>query len=275
MFRASKLWSLQLFSGTGKSRIAEAVSNEIESTFYSVSSADLLSSWFGESEKLIKELFQHARRKTGRAIIFIDEIDSLCRKRDSKEAETTRRVKTELLKQMEGANKRSAEEADVFFLGATNCPWELDSAFLRRFEKRVYIPLPDREARRDLLSIHLGDVKVSLSDAEWNRILDRTEGFSESDLATCISDALLEPIREMSENIIWKWSEDKKWLAPCEDGVPGAIRLRLQSIPRDKVQPRPLLFKDLMRSLDANHSTVSIDDLQKYAQFTTSFGQIG
>jgi len=147
--------------GTGKSRMAQAVSSEISSTFYSVSSSDLLSSWFGESEKLIKELFAHARNvEGGKAIIFIDEIDSLCRKRDSKEAETTRRVKTELLKQLEGASKTN--KTDIFFLCATNCPWELDTAFLRRFEKRIFITLPDRDARKSLFKIHLGNVSVDL-----------------------------------------------------------------------------------------------------------------
>ena len=77
-------------------------------------------------------------------LIFIDEIDSICRKRNMKEEEHTRRIKTELLKQMEGADISSSQDENIFFLCATNCPWELDSAFLRRFQKRVYIPLPDK-----------------------------------------------------------------------------------------------------------------------------------
>ena len=72
-------------------------------------------------------------------VIFIDELDGLCRKRVSTEEDYTRRIKTELLRQIENATNRS-----VFLLGATNCPWELDSAFLRRFQKRAYVPLPDR-----------------------------------------------------------------------------------------------------------------------------------
>jgi len=72
-------------------------------------------------------------------IIFIDELDGLCRKRVSTEEEYTRRIKTELLRQIENATNSS-----IFLLCATNCPWELDSAFLRRFQKRVYVPLPDR-----------------------------------------------------------------------------------------------------------------------------------
>ena len=76
-------------------------------------------------------------------VVFIDEIDSLCRQRSSREEEHTRRIKTELLKQMEGANN-SGDNRNIFLLCATNCPWELDSAFIRRFQRRIYVPLPDK-----------------------------------------------------------------------------------------------------------------------------------
>ena len=74
-------------------------------------------------------------------MVFIDEVDSICRRRSAQEEEHTRRIKTELLHQMEGADKM---EEGVFLLCATNCPWELDPAFLRRFQRRIYIPLPCR-----------------------------------------------------------------------------------------------------------------------------------
>ena len=87
-------------------------------------------------------------------VIFIDEIDSICRQRSSREEEYTRRIKTELLKQMEGADN-SSQADKVFVLCATNCPWELDSAFLRRFQKRIYIPLPDRySVRASTVELH-------------------------------------------------------------------------------------------------------------------------
>ena len=253
--------------------MAQAVSTEIESVFYSVSSSDLLSSWFGESEKLIKELFQHARSTDRKAIVFIDEIDSLCRKRDSKEAEATRRVKTELLKQMEGAGDERGK--DIFLLCATNCPWDIDSAFLRRFEKRIYIGLPGRDARKQLIDIHLGDVQVSLTEKEWERVINRTEGFSGSDLATCASDALLEPVREIQNCKLWKWSEDKTFLMPASEGEAGSIGLRLESIPKEKVQPRAIMFDDLMKALNANHRTVSQQELDRYNEFTESYGHVG
>lgn len=259
--------------GTGKSRLAEAISSEIDSQFYSVSSADLLSSWFGESEKLIKELFEKARLQEGKAIIFVDEIDSICRKRDSKEAEATRRIKTELLKQLEGANHQN--ESDVFFICATNCPWELDTAFLRRFEKRIYLALPERKARKTLLEICLGEIKFDLNEKELGDFLDQTDGYSGSDIATCVSDALLEPIRELQETTHWIWSGDKTFLTPSSSDVPEAIALRMNNIPHDKVQPRAVNFKDLTKSLCANRRTITPEELERYELFTQTYGQMG
>ena len=126
----------------GKSYLAKAVATESDATFFAVSSADLISKWQGESERLVRNLFEMARESDGgRAIIFIDEVDSLCGSRSEGESDSARRVKTEFLVQMDGVGKG---KSDVLVLGATNVPWELDAAIRRRFEKRVYIPLPER-----------------------------------------------------------------------------------------------------------------------------------
>mmetsp|Transcript_22545 Transcript_22545/g.40100 ORF Transcript_22545/g.40100 Transcript_22545/m.40100 type:complete len:322 (+) Transcript_22545:402-1367(+) len=145
--------------GTGKSYLAKAVATEADSTFFSVSSADLVSKWQGESERLVRNLFEMARESPGaKAIIFIDEVDSLCGSRTEGESDSARRIKTEFLVQMDGVGKT---EGDVLVLGATNVPWELDAAIRRRFEKRVYIPLPEKEARSIMVKIHLGDTPNS------------------------------------------------------------------------------------------------------------------
>ncbi|XP_065064537.1 vacuolar protein sorting-associated protein 4A-like [Rhopilema esculentum] len=270
---ARKPWrKILLFGppGTGKSRIARAISSEVASTFYSVSCSDLLSSWFGETEKLIKDLFNNAKMKSGRSIIFIDEIDGLCRRRNSNEQEQTRRIKTELLKQMESTD--TEEESNVFILGATNCPWELDSAFVRRFQKRIYIPLPDKSTRKELFHIHLKSVPFQITNQEWTKLLEQSEGYSGSDLSTCVADAIFEPLRELESSTFWKWNQDGKTVSPCKQHEEGAVKIRFENIPPEQVTPRSVEYKDLKSALDKNTRTVNFDELHCYVNFST-FGR--
>lgn len=259
--------------GTGKSRLAQALSSKIDSTFYSVSSSDLVSSWVGESEKLIKELFQHAFNQSGRSVIFIDEIDSICRQRSSREEEYTRRIKTELLKQMEGAD--NSDMADkIFLLCATNCPWELDSAFLRRFQKRIYIPLPDRNARLELMKINTKQNKISLTDKEWELLVDQTEGYSGSDISNMILEALFGPIRDLQKSLHWKPGPDGMF-KPCEGGDEEAINMAFKDLPPEKIVPREVTVQDFMNSVRTNRKTISESELKHFHDFTQQFGETG
>lgn len=145
----------------------------------------------------MRQLFKLAREKKP-SIIFIDEIDALCSNRDSgsANAEDTARIKTEFLVQMDGLGN---DNEGVFLLGATNLPWALDPAVRRRFQKRIHAPLPDEKARGELFKVHLGEMSASLGNTEWayRDLAMRTNGFSGSDIANLVQDALMIPIKKI------------------------------------------------------------------------------
>lgn len=129
--------------GTGKTLIGKCIAAHSQATFFSISASTLTSKWIGEGEKLVRALFRYARAKQP-SVIFLDEIDSLLSKRKDSEHESSRRLKTEFLIQLEGANTTN-EQDRLLLVGATNLPQELDDAARRRFTKRLYIPLPEFE----------------------------------------------------------------------------------------------------------------------------------
>jgi vacuolar protein-sorting-associated protein 4 len=178
--------------GTGKSFIAKAVATESGSKFYAVSSSDLISKWQGESEKLVKHLFATARANAP-SVIFIDEIDALAGARSDGDNESSRRVKTEIMIQMQGMNN---DNARLMVLGATNTPWTLDPAIRRRFEKRIYIPLPGTAARKTMFKLHLGGDGDNLTSRDFKELAAATEGYSGSDIAVLCKEALMGPVRE-------------------------------------------------------------------------------
>lgn len=182
--------------GTGKSYLAKAVATEANnSTFISVSSSDLVSKWLGESEKLVRSLFEIARERKP-SIIFIDEVDSLCSSRSDNESESARRIKTEFLIQMQGVGHDTND--GILVLGATNIPWTLDSAIRRRFEKRIFIPLPEENARLEMFKIHLGtQTPHELTEANFRELARRTQQYSGADISIVVRDALMQPIRKV------------------------------------------------------------------------------
>ena len=190
--------------GTGKSYLAKACATECESTFFSVSSADLVSKWQGESERLVKNLFEMAREKKP-SLIFIDEVDSLCGKRTEGENESSRRIKTEFLVQMDGCGNSTE---GILTLGATNTPWELDEAFRRRFQKKVYISLPDPAARTHMFKLKAEGVANTLSEEEWHKIGVTTDMYSGSDISIVSNEALMMPVRKCQHATKFKVNPD-------------------------------------------------------------------
>ncbi|CAG9467278.1 unnamed protein product [Pedinophyceae sp. YPF-701] len=268
--------------GTGKSYLAKAVATEADSTFFCVSSSDLVSKWMGESEKLVSQLFRMARERSP-AIIFIDELDSLCSARGEGESEAARRIKTEFLVQMQGVN---SSDARVLVLGATNLPYNLDNAVRRRFDKRVLIPLPESGARASMFRIHLGDTPHSLTEADFRELGQLTEGFSGSDIAIVVKDVLMEPIRIIKDATHFKrvpagpgMAEDGYVACAPADPDPTKMEAGLDWFVEHNrahlVIPPAITRAHFERVLTRARPTVSADDLESYEKFTREFGEEG
>ncbi|KAK0092579.1 hypothetical protein PV327_003303 [Microctonus hyperodae] len=268
--------------GTGKSYLAKAVATEANnSNFLSVSSSDLVSKWLGESEKLVKNLFELARQRKP-SIIFIDEIDSLCSSRSDNESESARRIKTEFLVQMQGV---SNDNDGILVLGATNIPWVLDAAIRRRFEKRIYIGLPEEHARGTMFKIHLGNTAHNLTEEDFRKLAAETEGYSGADISIIVRDALMQPVRLVQtathfKRVTGPSPKDPSvivddLLTPCSPGDPEAIEMSWTQVESDKLYDPPVTMKHMLKSLATTRPTVNEDDMSKLDKFKEDFGQEG
>lgn len=268
--------------GTGKSYLAKAVATEANnSTFFSVSSSDLVSKWLGESEKLVKNLFELARQHKP-SIIFIDEVDSLCSSRSDNESESARRIKTEFLVQMQGVGN---DNDGILVLGATNIPWVLDAAIRRRFEKRIYIGLPEEHARLIMVKLHLGNTYHELTEDNLKALATRMERYSGADISIVVRDALMQPVRKVQMATHFRKVRGPSrtdpnvivddLLAPCSPGSPGAIEMSWIDVPSDKLLEPPVSMSDVIKSLETSKPTVNDDDMARLDKFKEDFGQEG
>ena len=186
--------------GTGKTLLVKAVAHESSCVLFVCTASAMTSKWHGEGEKLLRTLFQVARAAAP-SIIFVDEMDALLSSRKSDgEHEASRRFKTEFMTSMDGIVKNGGDEngKHLLVIAATNCPWDIDSAVLRRFPRRIYVPLPDSITRTALLQSLLdkaGDTYMSKADIK--AVVKRLDGFSGSDIASIASEASFGPIRSL------------------------------------------------------------------------------
>jgi len=179
--------------GNGKTLLAKALAGQIERTFFNISAASLMSKFMGEGEKLMKGLFKLAE-ELGPSIIFFDEIDSLLSSRGDNEHEASRRMKTEFLVQFDGVG--SSTNNDILIIAATNRPFDLDDAVLRRFTKRIYVGLPDSEARYAIITNLFKNERLKLSKSEFSDLVAMVKGYSSSDLTALCKEAAMIPIND-------------------------------------------------------------------------------
>ncbi|KAJ3381992.1 Katanin p60 ATPase-containing subunit A1 [Entophlyctis sp. JEL0112] len=241
--------------GTGKTLLAKAVATECGTTFFNVTASMLTSKWRGDSEKIVRLLFEMARHYAP-STIFIDEIDSLCSSRgEGSEHEASRRVKSEILMQMDGISGSIGTTAEgdrdpiVMVLAATNFPWQIDEALRRRLEKRVYIPLPDAESRRELLKINLQSIRVEDS-LDMDALADKMDGYSGADITNICRDASMMSMRKR---------------------IRGLTADQIKSIPKEELEA-PASKEDFDTALTKIQSSVSQADLKRYQDWMDEFG---
>ena len=224
----------------------------------------------GESEKLIKQLFNMAREKKP-SIIFIDEVDSLCGSRSEGENDSSRRIKTEFLVQMQGVGNSMD---GVLVLGATNVPWELDNAIRRRFQKRIYISLPDATARAGIFKNKGEKTKHSLSDEDWVTLGNEAEGYSGSDCAIVVNEALMMPVRRCQTAKRFKQTPDGGW-TPTFPSDPEGQDMGLMDITPNLLRCPPVGLDDFMQALARIKPSVNDEDIREHIKWTEEFGQDG
>jgi katanin p60 ATPase-containing subunit A1 len=184
--------------GTGKTMLAKAAAESTGSTFFNVTASVLVSKWHGESEKIVHALFKVARDRAP-SIIFLDEVDAVAseRKSDDSEHEGSRRLKSELLAQLDGIVGDDYEVGkEVLVLATTNRPWDLDEAFRRRLEKRIYVPLPDAKGRHRLLELCVRGLQLA-ADVRLEDMAERLEGYSGADMHTLCRGWAMLPMRRL------------------------------------------------------------------------------
>ena len=230
--------------GTGKTMIAKAVATECQCTFFNISASSLTSKYLGESEKLVRALFELAFEKNP-SVVFIDEIESILSKRKEDENEAMKRLKTEFLIQFDGVG--SSQDARVLIIGATNRPFDLDPAVVRRLPKRVYIGPFNKDERKFFIKEIISQNDNTITDEQYGKIAELCNNYSNSDLKELCREAAYEPLREISSNV--------------------------QSL--EKVNKlRPICYEDFVKAVKKVRGTLTKDVLNELMKWNNEFGAL-
>lgn len=275
--------------GVGKTMMAQAIATEIDATCFWVSLADITSKFIGESEKLLRILFELAREKQP-SIIIIDEMDSIGRKRNGSESETERRIKTEFLRQMDEIGN---SDDKVFVVATTNMPWELDIAALKRFERRILLPMPDLKVREDIFKLRIGGHE-KLTDSDYKSLAQLTDGYSGSDISTVVNDAFMRPVRNFDCSTHFKIvkkpifkelegiidNDDEKaesheiYYQQCDPTETEALPKSSIKFHRKNVLLKDVTMQDFKDSIKNCKPTVPSTFLELYNKFLLKYGHI-
>jgi SpoVK/Ycf46/Vps4 family AAA+-type ATPase len=229
--------------GTGKTLLAAATSSSLNATFFNVVVSSMLSKWFGESSKLITELYNQGREKAP-SVVFLDECDALCASRDSEGHGASHQMLTTFLSEFDGLAGKGSKKF-VLTVGATNKPWLLDDAVLSRFERKIYIPLPDAQARQAILEIHTlkkgHKIDFNLAD-----LVQKTEGYSGRELEQVTREAVFRMLTQVNPEL--------------ED-------LNEESGKGQELKVRPLQKSDFDTALGKIKPQTSAESLKRYAEW--------
>jgi len=230
--------------GCGKTLLAAAVATEIDANFYSIDAASIMSKWLGEAEQNVAKLFNSARKSAndGRpAIVFVDELDSLMGQH-ANEVGGEIRVRNQFLKEMDGIMDKG-KALHVYVIGATNKPWDLDWAFIRRFQKRILVPLPDNHTRLSMLKHYMTTLQTD-ENVDLHELARLSEGFSGSDIRDVCQSAQLSLIGEFFES---GKAMDKE------------------------AKPRALKMVDFRQTFEERKPSVSVDMISMYNRWFEAF----
>ncbi|KAI8923865.1 P-loop containing nucleoside triphosphate hydrolase protein [Entophlyctis helioformis] len=270
--------------GTGKTMLAKAVATECNTTFFNISASSVVSKWRGDSEKLIRVLFDLARYHAP-STIFLDELESIMGQRtsDGAEHEGSRRMKTELLIQMDGLAKGNEH---VFLLAASNLPWDLDVAMLRRLEKRILIDLPDFEARRAIFQNLLPSGAVDdaglpiVGDLDYDDLANLTQDYSGSDISLVCREAAMRPLRQVFdqlESLVELEKSARSFKSPAETAAAAAAAASSASNAStlaSAVRRDPIQQSDVREAIRTTRPSSSVDLNAKYHNWQQNFASL-